>query len=565
MLTDIYIRNYLLVPEQRLAFGPGMTVLSGETGAGKSILVAAIALIFGDASSGLEPYEPGRPIYLEATFDISGNSEVQGYLREQGFEPEAELCLAREISIAGKSTFFLGGRKVSASLLRELKPLMIDFHHQRDQQRLLAPAYQIRILDLYARDEDTLSAFGTLYRGLNHDLKRLEALRAEAERNRQLRELYQYQYEELDKAQLRSGEDRELQSEFELLSHAFEINETAQAVAYGLYESEDSVHSRLGHAASQIERFAQVNDQLKEFGRTLRDCLELISDTASGLSCIAQTAIPDPERLEQIQTRLDLINSLLHKHKAGSIDELLGIFAQREEQINAMANLEEEIGSLESAINSGFLSLRKTGEKLSAIRMKAAAELSVELRGSIALLSIPEAEFKIKIDKKVEEEFSILKYLESCSEQGQDSCQFLFSANRGRDLKPLSAVASGGELSRILLAIKKVLADRIGEKLMILDEIDAGIGGRTADVVAQFIFQLARRNRILCITHLAQIAAIAHQQVALVKDSGKKGSVILMNPLDPRQRLEELARMLSGEVSGISLRHAEELIKKYDK
>lgn len=563
MLTGIYIKNYLFVPEQRLDFGPGMTVLSGETGAGKSILVGSIALIFGDASPALDPFDPDLPIYLEARFDLSGNKEVQAYLAELGYEPETDLTLAREVSPAGKSAYFLNGRKIAASVVKELRPLMIDFHHQRDQQRLLSAAYQLQVLDLYAQNEDLLISFAARYKGLRAQLKELETLSARAEQERQVRELYRYQYEELEKAALHEGEDTELQQEFDLLSHAREIAETAATASFDLYDSENSVHARLAGSLAALARFSHLNTRLAGIEQSLRDCLELVSENASALNDLTQGMNQDPQRLEQIRERLDLINSLLYKHKAQNTSELLELFARREAQINAFADLGERILALETSIEKDFGFLRESGEKLSASRIKAGERLSEELRKSISLLSIPEARFKISIDKKTDCKTIIQDYLDSCTEQGQDACQFFFSANRGSQLRPLSAVASGGELSRILLAIKKVLSDRIEEKLMVLDEIDAGIGGKTAEYVAQFIFQLARRHRIICITHLAQIAAIADQQIALQKEAGRQKNVIRMVPLQAEQRLEELARMLSGNVSDISLEHARELINKY--
>ena len=563
MLTGIQIRNYLFVPEQKLSFGPGMTVLSGETGAGKSILVGSVSLIFADPAPALEAFDPQQPIYLEASFDLSHNSEVRDWLAEQGYEPEDELVLAREVSTAGKSSYFLNGRKVTASLLRELKPLMIDFHHQRDQQRLLSAAYQLHLLDLYAQNEALVCAFSTQYRGLRESLKELERLKAKVEQDHQLRELYQYQFEELEKAEPKEGEDLELQQEFELLSHAQEIAETAAASSFDLYERENSVHSRLSASVAALARFSHLNPRVANIEQSLRDCLELVTESSAALGDLCQDVNPDPARLETIQERLDTINSLLHKHKAKTISELLELFAERKAQINAYTDLSERVENLERSTERDFEALRANGDRLSASRLAAAEKLSEELRESISLLSIPDARFKIKIDKKADGKIIMQEYLDSCTEQGQDACQYFFSANRGSELRPLSTVASGGELSRILLAIKKVLSERIEEKLMILDEIDSGIGGKTAEYVAQFIFALARRHRIICITHLAQIAAIADHQVALKKEAGKKKNVIKMVPLKAEQRLEELARMLSGDVSDISLEHARELITKY--
>ena len=563
MLTGIQIQNYLFVPQQTLEFGAGMTVLSGETGAGKSILVGAISLIFGDPSPALEAFDPAKPIYLEASFDISQNTELQEYLSRQGQETEGELILARELTPAGRSAYFLNGRRVAAAMMREMKPLMIDFHHQRDQQRLLLGSYQLQLLDLHAQNQDLKTDFAVRYRNLRDQIKELQSLKEQAETQRQLQELHQFQFDELQQAALRPGEELELQQEFDLLSHAREIAETAGAAAFELYEGENSVHVRISGSLAGLSKYAHLNQRLAAIEQSLRDCQDQIGENAAALSELTLELDSDPIRLQAIQERLDLINSLLHKHRLTHSGELLELQALREEQLNSFADIGQSIENLELSIEQDFGKLKQSADQLSKSREKAAATLSEELRENISQLSLGDARFKISIDRKSEGKIIMQDYLDSCTEQGQDSCQFFFSANRGGQLKPLSAVASGGELSRILLAIKKVLSLRMDEKLMILDEIDAGIGGKTAENVAQFIFQLARRHRIICITHLAQIAAIADRQIALNKESGGPKSVIKMTELMPRQRLEELARMLSGDVSSVSLQHARELINKY--
>ena len=564
MLTEIYIRNYLFVPEQRLRFGPGMTVLSGETGAGKSILVGSIALIFGEASAQVEAFDPEQPVYLEASFIISANPEVQSYLQQQGYHIPEELCLAREINPGGRSTYFLEGRKVSAALLKELKPLIIDFHHQREQQRLLSPSYQLELLDVYAQNAALKADFAGLYKKLRRELAELDELKEQAARNQQLSELYHYQFHELQQANLKAEEDRQLQQEFELLSHAREINETALNLAHDLFERDNSLHDQLSRARAALGRWAHINEQLAEIERGFSECQEIIAESAAGLAGIADSTTADPHRLEELQARLDTINELLYKHRVNSVGELLALFAERGAQIAAFADHSERIQALEQTIAGDFELLKTAADQLSLSRQAAAAKLCRELKQNISQLAIPDAQFEIRIDKKADSKNLMLDYLAACSESGTDVCQYCFSANRGRELKSLSAVASGGELSRILLAIKKVLSERIEEKLIILDEIDAGIGGKTAEQVAQFIFRLAQRHRILCITHLAQIAAIAHQQIALSKRTVKDKTLISMNLLDKQERLCELARMLSGNVSEISLKHADELISKYN-
>ncbi|MDY0111699.1 MAG: DNA repair protein RecN, partial [Candidatus Syntrophosphaera sp.] len=365
------------------------------------------------------------------------------------------------------------------------------------------------------------------------------------------------------KANLKLGEDEELQKEFELLSNAQELIEIASNAYLSLYESEDNLHSRLAQVINSLASYTSIYPRLSPILESLRDCLEQISSSALDLNDISQSITHNPQRLQEIQLRLDDINSLLYKHRTKNIAELVELFKQRESQINAMEDLGAQIIALETNIQQNYEKLITLGNKLTESRQKAAESLAIELQDNIRLLSIPDALFQINIDKKTTQNIILEQYLSLCSEEGEDICQFLFSANRGSDLKPLSAVASGGELSRILLAIKKVLSERMEEKLIILDEIDVGIGGKTADYVAQFIYQLAQHHRIICITHLAQIAAIANQQLALQKVPGKHKNIIRIIPLEPKQRKQELARMLAGDISEISLKHAEELMAKY--
>lgn len=560
MLTEIYIKNYLMLPEIRLPFDNGLTVLTGETGAGKSILVGSISLIFGDNSSGLEAYDKENPIYLEASFRPNDDPQLKSLLHDSGLTDEEEVVLAREINISGKSTYYLGGRKVSLSLMKELKPYMIDFHHQRDQQKLLNPSYQLELLDAYAGTAEERSAFGRLYQQIKVGQKELAELHKEIEQQRQLQELYQFQYSELEAAKLVSGEDSTLQQEYELLTHAMEISALSQQITQGLFEQESSVYDQISHYVAQLQRFTGLNEDIRDASLSLSQALEALQEASSRLGSMGESLSADPDRLEVIQARLDNINSLLYKHKVRSIDDLLHLFNQRASQLGELSHKEEAASLLETKLQEDLSLLMEMGDALSVKRCTAANKLKAELEHAIRSLSIPNGIFEIRIDKKGKAEKILSEYIQQVSETGQDSVQFLFSANLGFEQKPLAAVASGGELSRILLAIKKVLASKMPEKLLILDEIDSGIGGKTAAAVAAFISELAARHRILCITHLAQIAAIADCHVAISKDKANERSTVSMRKLFANDRLQEIARMLSGSISTTALEHAKELL-----
>lgn len=564
MLTGILLRNYLFVSEAMIPFGNGMTVITGETGAGKSILVGAISLIFADPVPVPEAADNTKPIYLEAVFDPTSNKELTSYLRELGQDPDDGLVLAREISPAGKSTFYLNGRRVAASLLRELKPLMIDFHHQRDQQKLLSPAHQLQVVDTYAKAESLREEFSTRLRKLRGDIRHLEELRATQAHNLELAELYRFQYNELEKAALQAGEDIALQQEYELLSHSREISDAAAVISQDLFESEYSAYDRIRGAISTLAKFSGLGSSVEQARQSLTDCLDILDGASGDLAELISGFDHDPNRLEQIQSRLDQINALVHKHRVRSVEGLLELFEQRRHQIEGFGDLAEDIHRLEASIETDFAALKASGARLHATRAAGAKKLGAELASAVKQLAISAARFEISIDKKAHPEFLLPEYLAKCSDTGADTCEFLFSANAGSALKPLSMVASGGELSRILLAVKKVLAERIPPRLVILDEIDAGIGGRTAEQVAEFIRSLSAGHSVMCITHLAQIAAIANRHIALTKGGDGRSTAIGITTLEGPQRRKELARMLSGSESEVSLRHADELIDKYD-
>lgn len=561
MLSELYIKNYLFVKEERIHFQKGMTVISGETGAGKSVLVGSVALIFGDKGD-LEALDKSRPIYLEASFNAQENPDLISFLESEGYSGIEELVLAREISVGGKSQYFLCGRKISASLIKELKPLIIDFHHQRDQQKLLNPVYQLELLDSYAGLEPEREAFGIRYQKLKSDLKALEELRGIQEKNQQLKELYQYQFNELDKAHLQPEEDIRLQQQFDLLSHAREIIEAASGASLLLTESESSIYDQLRKINSTLNHFAGLNPKLESIVQNLTESMGLLQDCSAELIDLSESMGDDPSRLETIQNRLDEINGLVFKHRVNSIAELMQLFAQRQKQLDAMADNGLRIEELESTTTKDFQVLLQAAGELSDKRSIAAKSLANELCHEIRQLSIPQARLEIEIDKKAQGEKSILRYLFEIDESGADSLTLLFSANPGFNPKSLSSVASGGELSRVLLAIKKVLSVRIPPKLVILDEIDSGIGGKTATQVALFIHELASRHRVMCITHLAQIAAVADSHIAITKSSVYDKTTINIKVLNEDDRLSEIARMLSGTATELSLLHARELVNK---
>jgi DNA repair protein RecN (Recombination protein N) len=483
-------------------------------------------------------------------------------LRELGAEAEEARVCAREILPSGKSNYFLCGRKVSASAMRSLKPVLIDFHHQRDQQKLLAPGYQLDILDTFAGCWPLRDRFGELFRSLKKDLARLTEMQAEAERQRAMNELYRYQHEELEKAGLKAGEDLELSQQYELASHTAEILELTDNIQQSLFGADPCIFDQIKIFQHQLERFSGINTAIAQALQCLNEAGEALKEINPYLAEIQGSISHDPEHLLSIQTRLDQINTLLYKHKVKTAEELISLFEERSTQIAALESFETQIADLQSQIEREKTECVKLADELTIIRQKAAKTLSAELVSAVRALAMEDAELQIHIDKKDKAKNIQFDLVSAFSESGQDRIETLFSANKGVSAKALDLVASGGELSRILLAMKQVLVARLAPKLLILDEIDAGIGGRTAEMVATSISEIALRHPVLCVTHLAQIAAQAKTHIRVEKLSDTQSTKIGISILDAQERNRELARMLSGSVTEAALRHAEELRNK---
>lgn len=561
MLKRIKISNYLFVQDQELCFGTGLTALTGETGAGKSILVGAISLILADNSFTAVAWDKEKPIYLEADFTLDKNQALQEKLEELGYEEEQELTLARRISENGRSSYFINARKVTASLMRELKPLLIDFHHQRDQQRLLMPSFQLEVLDLFAGSQHLRKEHAALLQKLRLKLKSLEEQKQKKEQKQQMEELYRFQMEELEAAAISKGEELELGKEHEKISHMQQIRELGERISHQFYQDEDCVMHRLSTAVSGLDRMKDLDESIAQLHHAFADAAQIVSDCEPEVNALALMAEDDESRLDEISKRLDEINALLYKHRVRDTAELEQLFEQKRASILEFDSLDAAIAELNKQIEDDFAQLQKLQAILSKKREEASAALAMELQNAIRSLAIADARFEISIDKKASHISSRSEYLAAISLSGAESCEFRFSANLGLELSPLAEVASGGELSRVLLAIKKVLAGRLEPLLMILDEIDSGLGGKTAEAVASAIRDLSINHQVFCVTHLAVIAAVADEQIALEKLVKDGNTVIKMKPLNEAERTLELARMLSGQVTLASKEHARQLLQ----
>ena len=562
MLTNLKIENFIIVEKLNLDFGCGLQVLSGETGAGKSIIVGAIDLVLGGALQPGMLFDENKPAFLEIAFEPDDhNQALQELLQKYEIEGE-EVFFAREIGTNMRSKSFINGRRVSQDIVAEFRSTLIDFHSQRDQQKLFNRDYQLEVLDIYGNLLPERMNFANLFSQLEagiRELKRLE--KQEKEQTDRIR-LFEYQVQEIGAMQLKEGEDEALQAELSLLSHAETILHLAGSMELDIYENENSVYDIINSYISQFSRFAESNLLIRESVSALQEAAANLDVAVSQMRNIRGLVDLDSARMEELQNRLDSINSLCAKYRR-SVTGLLAYQKEMNAEIQSFSSQQNKISLLQKEIVQKNTDLKNQAEELTAKRKNAARNFEKELIANIYKLAIPDAQIEIR--------FSLLpsangteELLAGLSGNGQDEVDYYFSANKGVRMQPLRIAASGGELSRFLLTIKKILADRLDSRTIILDEIDAGIGGKTSELLAEFIHKIGRSHQVICISHLPQIAAYADSHFAIVKKTGIKNNEVDVYMLTEKERLNEIARMLSGSQSELAVRHAEELIRNME-
>ena len=558
MILSLKISNFILVKDLELNFANGLNVITGETGTGKSVIIGAINATFDKKTKKDVLLDASQKAYLEATFSIKN---IHNELFEKyDIKPENnEIFISREFYPDNKRKSFINGRRVTHDIVAEFKDLLLDFHSQHNHLNYLNPDFQMHLLDLYSNNENLLESYKKLYYKIISFAKSLkDSIREEKEKADKI-ELYKYQLEELKQAQLTENEDEILEKELKTLTYAEDILNIFSEINYQFYESETSLYDIIYQKIHLLDNFSEV-DIVKESLDYLKNIAENL-DSLNNLTRNAEDIIfVDKERLEEITERLDLINELKSKYKKNS-RELIEYQKEIETQINNFQTDKENIDKQKKELKHKINKLMEIAKQLSTKRKKYAPLFEEEICNNLKRLSIPDAQFKIKIDKKpISKE--IFNGLEIPSLKGFDSVDFLFSANRGKDAKTLKSSASGGELSRIVLSIKKILAEKLKEKTLIFDEIDAGIGGKTAKVTGKFIGDISQKTQVICITHLAQIAAYADMHIKIDKVNQKNKTLIKIENLEKNKRILEIARMLSGNTSDSAINHAKEILNR---
>jgi DNA repair protein RecN (Recombination protein N) len=554
MLLELIVENYAVVEQARMRFHEGLNILTGETGSGKSIVVDSVSLLLG-ARASAEMVRSGQArARISGIFSLQGTAGIAGLLSESGVEldGEEELIVEREVMANGKSRAFVANKPVTTAFLRQLAPVLGDIHGQNEQQLLFTVSAQRQLLDEYARTEGlrghVAQAFGK-WRDLGVKLEELD--RNEQEKLRLL-DLWSFQRKEIESAQPRTGEDTQLEGERKILQNVTKLQESAAAAFTALYESAESATTQLRAALKRLEELVRIDASLAETAANLKQATVQVDEAAYTLRDYLGKLEGDPARLDSIESRLEALDKLKRKY-GRTVEEILAFHADVAKRIDEVENASAHRAQLEKQRAEAAQQYEKLANDLSVKRLAAAAALSKQVESELKSLMMGGTRFQIAATKG------------PWTANGFDEIEFLVSPNKGEELKALEKIASGGELSRIALALKTAAGDsgrRQGIPMLVFDEVDAGVGGAAAAAVGKRLKLLAKANQVICVTHLAQIAGFADHHFSVAK-SEKKGRVATeIEELSQAERAREIGRMLSGEnITPEALKQAEQLIR----
>lgn len=567
MLAELSIENFAIIDHLELTFRPGFITFTGETGAGKSIIIDAVELLLGGRAENSMVRTGAERAIVEATFQIQDSNRaliISILEREALLDSSDHFSIGREIRAGGRSVARLNGRNVNVSLLKEIGELLVDLHGQSEHLSLLRVREHMNLLDRYAGHEDLLSAYSQTYQSLTNLQKELDRLRqAESEAARQI-DLLNYQINEIESARLNPDEEEELISERTRLANAENLASTAQEALLNLDEGtpeSPSVTDLMGKVLDAISDLSRIDISQKKLAEDVESAFSNITDITGEMRSYIERIEYNPELLDQVEERLDLIANLKRKY-GNSISAVIDYLAKAQAEKDAITHAGERIAELQSQEVDLLNELERRAQTLSKSRKTAAKNLEKEIENELNELSMSGAQFKVNIESK--ENPDGLRTSDgrrlAYDATGIDQLEFLIEPNPGEGLKPLVRIASGGETSRLMLALKNVLARADNIPTLIFDEIDQGIGGRVGTVVGHKLWLLSRHHQVLCVTHLPQLAAFGEQHIQVSKQIQDGRTTTQVADLDHEERLNELANML-GEASDSTIHSAHDMLK----
>lgn len=551
MLKQLYIKNFTLIDELNILMHPGFSVITGETGAGKSIILGAIGLLLGNRADS-KSIKAGRDrCVIEAHFDLSKYDMQQFFTDNDIDEDLSDTIIRRELTAAGKSRAFINDTPVSLTKMRELGEQLVDIHSQHQNLLLQKEDFQLNVVDIIAQDDKQRKNYEAAYNQYKQANQKLNALKAEIEKNRENEDFLRFQFKELDEAQLQNGEQEELEQEYEMLSHSEDIKTALYQADNHLSGDDGNIIERLKQTSEQLANIKDVYPEVTELLERIDSSYIELKDIAQEVNGLTDHVEFDPARLETINERLDKLNSLQQKFHVRDLGELIETYHQLKEQLSHIDHSDEDVEALEQEVTQLLEKAQKQAKELTAIRTKAAKKVEEEMKQRLIPLGIPNVRFSISLTEK------------PLSHDGGDKVSFLFSANKSTPLQPVTQIASGGEIARVMLSLKAMISGAVKLPTIIFDEIDTGVSGKIAEKMAQIMVEMGNHERqVLSITHLPQIAAMGSHHYKVSKEETDKGTISRMTELSQQERVQEIAQMLSGsDVSEAALANAKELLR----
>jgi DNA repair protein RecN (Recombination protein N) len=551
MLKQLYIKNFTLIDELNISLYPGFSVITGETGAGKSIILGAIGLLLGNRADS-KAIKAGRDrCVIEAHFDLSRYG-MQKFFDDHDIDYDADdTIIRRELTAAGKSRAFINDTPVPLTRMRELGEQLVDIHSQHQNLLLQKEDFQLNVVDIIAQDADQLKVYQKEYYAYRKAKELLEELKAEIAKNRENEEFMRFQHKELDDANLQESELEQLEQEAETLSHSEDIKTALYEADSALSGENDSILDKLKNATHHLENICDVYPSMADVAGRMQSSYIELKDIAQEISSSVDHVEFDPNRLDAINTRLDKLYTLQQKFHVETVTELIATRDRIAEQLSHIDNGDEDIEEKEKEVSALLVKAEKQAALLTSIRQKSAKAIEKEMKGRLIPLGIPNVRFEIAFAEK------------PLSGNGADKVSFLFSANKSTQLQPVSQVASGGEIARVMLSLKAMISGAVKLPTIIFDEIDTGVSGKIAEKMADIMEEMGLQNRqVLSITHLPQIAAKGSHHYKVLKEETENGTISHMKELNNQERIEEIAQMLSGsDITQAALANAKELLR----
>ncbi len=569
MLKLLTIKNYALIEEVEVAFESGLNIITGETGAGKSILIDALSLVLGERASAEVVRKGAEKAIVEATFGASGNKRVKSILESNDIDLMEDLILRREVSVKGQSRCFVNDTPVTLAVLQSIGDLLVDLHGQHEHQSLLRTETHTDLVDDYGGLEGLRAEYRTSYDTLTQLFAELEELQARERQLKEKRDLYEFQIREIDEIAPQAGEEEALEAELKILENSEKLFEATSQLHQMLYEGEQAVYDQLVKARNQLEDLAEIDASFTEMKTECASAVAIVGEIAKFIQSYNSKIEFNPERLEEIRERLGRL-VMLKKKYGGSIDAILEHRAKIGREFALAENFEREITKLHERIEAERKTCSAAAQRLSTKRRELVGKINKAVVSELAKLGIANARFDVRIENRPlgkengrgDAAFVKLgREFYEAGPKGIDVIEFHLSTNLGEDPKPLAKVASGGEVSRVMLALKTILAKTERLPLLIFDEIDVGVSGRIAHAVGKSMKSLSQYHQVIAITHLPQIAGLADTHFVVEKIEKEKRTLTRLRKLDLEERVEEVAKLMSGaEITDAGLEGARELM-----